>query len=156
MMQSLQTAAQLTLNASFRATALQGYRAKVKANAEALGLPNITLNDMIIYAVSRVLPRFPEVNAHWLGDKIVQFSDVTIGVAVDTPRGLLVPVIEQSQYKSLAALSGEFKPVAKSCIEGTIEPDRLQGGTFTITNLGAMGIESLPQCSTYQRWLSLV
>ena len=75
------------MNTSAKATSLQAYRAKAKANAEALGLPNITINDMILFAVSRVLPRFPELNAHFPGDAIEQFDAVNLGVAVDTDRG---------------------------------------------------------------------
>ncbi|MHC5068788.1 MAG: dihydrolipoamide acetyltransferase family protein [Planctomycetota bacterium] len=142
MMASLQGSAQLTLNTSFDASSIQAWRANYKANAEALGLPKITINDLIIFAVSRILPKFPELNAHWLGDKIVQFGDANIGVAVDTPKGLLVPVIPQANRKSLADLASEFRPLAMSCIEGNVQPERLSGGTFTITNLGAMGIES--------------
>ena len=138
---SLTSSAQLTLNSRFDARALQAYRKQCKANAEQLGLPNITINDMIVFAVSRVLPRFPECNAHFLGDRIVQHADVNLGVAVDTDRGLLVPVLPQANHKTLAQLASEFKPVAKAAQDGRIDPERLQGGTFTITNLGALGIE---------------
>ena len=141
MRQSLATTAQLTMTASARIAALQAYRARVKARAEDQGLPNITIGDMLAFAVSRVLPRFPELNAHFLGDRIVQFADVNLGIAVDTPRGLMVPVVPAAQRLSLAALAAGFKPVAQACIAGNPDPERLQGGTFTITNLGALGIE---------------
>ncbi|MDA3961339.1 MAG: dihydrolipoamide acetyltransferase family protein [Planctomycetota bacterium] len=142
MRQSLGTTAQLTMTAGAKATALQAYRAKVKGHAEALGLPNITIGDMIVYAVSRVLPRFPECNAHFLGDKVVQFGDVNIGVAVDTDRGLMVPVIPGANQRSLADLAAWFKPVAKSCQAGNVDPAVLSGGTFTVTNLGNLGIDT--------------
>ena len=142
MMHSLQSTAQLTMSASVKATALQAYRAKCKAQAETLGLPNITVGDMIVFAVSRVLPRFPELNAHFLGDKVVQFSDINIGVAVDTERGLLVPVIKQAQAMTLSQLSAHFKPIAKDCQQGSVNPELLSGGTFTVTNLGALGVDT--------------
>jgi pyruvate dehydrogenase E2 component (dihydrolipoamide acetyltransferase) len=139
---SLSSTAQLTMNTSAKATALQAYRAKAKANAEALGLPNITINDMILFAVSRVLPRFPEMNAHFLGKTIEQFDAIHLGVAVDTDRGLLVPVLKDADLLSLAGISSTFKPIAKAAQAGTIEPELLSGSTFTVTNLGASGIES--------------
>ncbi len=138
---SLAEHAQLTINRSFRATALQRYRALIKPRAAAGELPNITLGDMLIFAVSRVLPRHPLCNAHFLGDTIRRFADVNLGVAVDTPRGLTVPVIARAQTRSLAAIAAEFKPLAMACQDGTVDPDLLAGGTFTVTNLGAMGID---------------
>ena len=139
---SLQNSAQLTMTASFCAESLLTYRKQLKAQAEQLGLPNITINDMIVFAVSRVLKRHPQLNAHFLGDKILQFADVHIGVAVDTERGLLVPVLRNADQRSLASISQTFKPLAIACQEGKASPDDLQGGTFTITNLGALGIET--------------
>jgi len=141
MRQSLGSTAQLTLNASAAASAMQAFRAKIKLQGEALGLPNITLNDMILYACARTLPRHPQVNAHFCGDHIKQFSDVNLGVAVDTERGLMVPVLPQAQRMSLAQIANTFKPLAKAAQAGSISPDQLQGGTFTITNLGALGVD---------------
>ena len=129
------------MNTTFDASAIQAWRKRAKAGQEALGLPKVTINDLILFAVSRVLPDHQELNAHFLGDKIRQFSDVNIGVAVDTPRGLLVPVLPQAHKLSLE-IATTFKPLAVSAIEGTIAPEALSGGTFTVTNLGAMGIES--------------
>ncbi|MFW5752567.1 MAG: dihydrolipoamide acetyltransferase family protein [Planctomycetota bacterium] len=139
---SLSGSAQYTLNASARADALQALRQRFKAGAEALGLPNITIGDMIVFAVSRVLQRFPELNAHFLGEHIRRFTDVNLGVAVDTPRGLMVPVLPQVDRMTLAQISAAFRPLATECQNGSIDPDRLQGGSFTVSNLGALGIES--------------
>lgn len=142
MHQSLSSTAQLTLTARFEATAIQAWRANAKASAEALGLPKITINDIVLFAVSRVLPQFPELNAHWLGDRIVQFADIHLGVAVDTPRGLLVPVLRNTQALSLAGIASAFRPLATATIDGSVAPDDLDGGTFTVTNLGALGIDA--------------
>lgn len=139
---SLSQTAQITLNKSFDATALLAYRANVKAQAEALGLPNITLNDLIAYATIRTLLRHSSLNAHFLGDKIVEYGHVNLGVATDTERGLMVPVVHGAQNLSLRQLSATIKPMAKACQSGNINPDLLQGGTFTITNLGILGVES--------------
>ncbi len=145
MLNSLATTAQLTNTTSFDAGEIMGYRKKLKANAEALGLPNITLNDIIIYAVSRVLakPEHDLLNAHLLeGDILRKFSGVHIGIAVDTERGLMVPTIMNADKKSLAEISKEAKELAKACQSGSIAPDKLKGASFTISNLGSFGIEN--------------
>ncbi len=139
---SLSELAQLTLNSSFDATAILNYRERVKANMEKLGLPNITLNDIVLYAVSRVLKKHADINAHYLGDLIRQFSAVNLGLAVDTPRGLLVPTIFSADTLSLAELSTAAKSLAAQAQAGNISLDLLTGGTFTVTNLGALGVES--------------
>jgi len=142
MVQSLSTTAQLTMTRSFNATAIQTYRQKVKAHGEAFGLPNVTINDMIVYATAQTLRRHPELNAHFLGDKILQHGQVNLGIAVDTPRGLMVPVLNGAEQLPLSEVSARVKPLAMSCIEGNVSPDMLSGGTFTITNLGSLGVES--------------
>lgn len=143
MSRSLAEIPQLTHNFTFDASAIQAYRALVKKNDEAMGLPNITLNDVILYAVSRLLPKYPELNAHMLdGVTMRRFRDVNLGMAVDTPRGLMVPNIKAANRKSLAQISAEAKDLARQAIEGKISPDHLQGGTFTISNLGALNVES--------------
>ncbi len=139
---SLAGTAQITLNMSFDATAVLNYRAKVKAQAESLGLPNITLNDLIAYTVVKTLRHHPELNAHFLGDRTVQYPDVNLGIATDTERGLMVPVLRGAEGLSLSALSAALKPLLKAAQSGAINPDLLSGGTFTVTNMGMLGIES--------------
>lgn len=142
MLQSLQTTAQLTLNRTADARALQAFRAKLKASPEEMGLQKVTINDLVLLAVARTLPAFPELNATFDGKAITQYASVHLAMAVDTPRGLMVPVIRHAQALSLKALAGETKRVANGCLKGGINPDELAGGTFTVTNLGAFGIES--------------
>ncbi len=142
MHESLATTAQLTLNGFADARGLLTYRKKLKAADEALGLARITVNDLLLFAASRVVPRFPEVNAHFTGEAIRRFQAVHLGFAVDTPKGLMVPVIRHASLRSLADLAAESKRLATACIEGTVAPDEFEGGTFTITNLGALGIET--------------
>jgi pyruvate dehydrogenase E2 component (dihydrolipoamide acetyltransferase) len=142
MLASLQNTAQLTLNASADASAILGFRKKLKNSSEALGLTKVTINDLILFAVSRVVTNYPELNSHFLGDKMLKFKNVHLGFAVDTPRGLMVPVIKYANRLSLKELANESKRLAMACIEGSIAPDDLDGGTFTISNLGQMGIES--------------
>jgi pyruvate dehydrogenase E2 component (dihydrolipoamide acetyltransferase) len=140
---SLNTIPQLTHNHSFDATAIMAYRATVKAGRESLGLPDISLGDMVLFAVSRLLPKYPELNAHMLdANNIRLFKDVHLGVAVDTPRGLMVPKIRFANRRSLAEISSEVKRLAAAARDGSISPDELAGGTFTVSNLGNLGVES--------------
>ena len=139
---SLSGMAQLTLNTSFDATKIMDLRKSLKAGGEALGLPNITINDIILFAVSRVILNHKGVNAHCLEDTIRYFNTVNLGVAVDTPKGLMVPTLFHAEKLSLSELSKSAKGIIKAAQAGSISPDLLKGGTFTISNLGAMGIES--------------
>lgn len=141
---SLSNMAQLTLNSSFDATQVMAYRKMLKANAEALGMNNITLNDIVLYAVAKTIPAFRDLNAHYLDDKeiIRYFNTVNLGIAVDTERGLLVPTVFGAEKLSLNDLAGEAKSVIVAAQKGQISPDKLKGASFTVTNLGAMGIES--------------
>ena len=139
---SLSTMAQLTLNTSFDATKIMALRASLKTGAEKLGLPNITLNDMVLYAVSRVILNHRSLNAHYLDDTMRFFNTVNLGIAVDTDRGLLVPTVFGAEKLSLAELAKASKKVITEAQTGTISPDKLKGGSFTITNLGSLGIES--------------
>lgn len=139
---SLLNSAQLTHHHSFDATNILALRKGIKENAARLGLANITLNDFILFAVSRTLANHPDLNAHLVDGNILRrFKDVHLGVAVDTPRGLMVPTIFFANRKSLSELAVEAKTLAKQAQAGTINPDLLQGGTFTVSNLGALGVE---------------
>ena len=145
MTSSLSTAAQLTHTTSFDATEIMAFRKKVKANGEKLSLANITLNDIILFAVSRVLakPEHKALNAHLLnGDTMRYFNGVHLGVAVDTDRGLVVPTIKNAQNMSLNEISAKAKELAATCKNGGATPDMLSGASFTISNLGSYGIES--------------
>jgi len=141
---SLSSMAQLTLNASFDATKLLEMRAALKERAEKLGLPNITLNDMILFAVSRTILAHPDLNAHYLEEEgvIRQFTGVNLGIAVDTERGLLVPTLFGADKLTLAELSAKAKELIAAAQRGSVAPDLLRGASFTVTNLGSLGVES--------------
>ena len=139
---SLSTMAQLTLNTSFDATKIMELRASLKSGAEKMGLANITLNDMILFAVSRVILNHRDLNAHYLDDTMRYFNNVNLGIAVDTDRGLMVPTVFAAEKMTLNELSKNAKKVITSAQSGTINPDLLKGASFTITNLGSLGIES--------------
>lgn len=142
MLASLQTTAQLTLNSFADARALQAYRTRLKASAEELGLREVTVNDLVLFAVSRTLPQFPDINALFTGDALLKARRVHLGFAVDTPRGLLVPVIRNADALSLREMSQVARRLSQAAADGKVAPDDLQGGTFTVTNLGNLGIET--------------
>ncbi len=143
MMNSLSSMAQLTENISFDCTNIIALRAFIKANAERLNLPNITFNDIIIYAVSRVILNHKELNANLInGDTMRYFSSANIGIAVDTPKGLLVPVLFGADKMTLPEVAVNAKKLAKDAQAGTLKPDLMSGGSFTISNIGVFGIES--------------
>ena len=142
MLASLSTTAQLTLNSSADARVLQDLRGKFKESPETLGLRGVTINDMVLFAASRALLQHEDLNAHFTGDMIRQYADVHLGFAIDTPRGLMVPVIKNAQSLSLRAMAQEAGRLIAACREGRIMPDEMSGGTFTVTNLGGLGIES--------------
>lgn len=142
MLHSITTTCQLTMNASFDATEVLDYRKKIKEGKERLQLENITLNDIIVYTVSRVLHNHPDLNAHFLDDTMHYFKNAHIGIAIDTERGLMVPTIFNANLKSLNQISAEIKQLVNNCQKGTINPDMLKGASFTITNLGTLDIES--------------
>ncbi len=139
---SLQTTAQLTLNSSADAREILAFRRKLKDAPEKWGYGNITMNDILLYTAARTLPEFPDLNSHFLGDTIRRFEHVHLGFAVDTKKGLMVPVIRNAHLMTLKQISEEAKRLIFGCVEGGISPDELKGGTFTVTNLGAFGIES--------------
>ncbi len=141
MFQSLSTMAQLTHTTSFDATCIMNFRKGLKAAPEQLQVPNITLNDISLFAASRVLPKHPDLNAHFLEDKMRYFRHVNLGIAVDTPRGLMVPTLMRAEEKSLKEIAAEAKALAAACQDGSINPDLLQGASFTVSNLGTLGIE---------------
>nr|MBQ4319913.1 2-oxo acid dehydrogenase subunit E2 [Clostridia bacterium] len=141
---SLSNMAQLTLNSSFDATKIMAYRASLKENAEKMGLPNITFNDMVLFAVAKTILNHKDLNAHYLDDQGVMryFAHCNLGMAVDTERGLLVPTIMNADTMSLADIAKAAKKVAKDAQAGSISPDLLKGASFTVSNLGAFGVES--------------
>ena len=143
MVMSLSTMAQLTHTISFDCTNIMAFRKYLKDNAEILKLPPITINHIIIYAVSRVLKNHRDLNAHLLnGDTMRYFEHVNMGIATDTPRGLLVPTLFGADTMSLSEIAVKSKKLSQDAIDGKLSPEFLTGGSFTISNVGNMGIES--------------
>ena len=142
---SLTELAQLTLSTSFDASALVALRASLKAGGEAMGIGNITYNDMILFAVAKTLAtgKYKALNANLIGgDTMRYFEGVHLGIAVDTERGLMVPTVFDAQKLTLAELAKQAKALAADCQSGKANPDVLRGASFTISNIGPTGIES--------------
>lgn len=153
---SLQNSAQLTHHLSADARRILELRKKVKDAVEKKGYPtNITLNDMVCLAVIKALKKYPQVNAHFLGDSVRLFNKVHLGLAVDTERGLMVPVVKNADDLSIQGLANQLKEIANACKKGSIDPDLLssEAASFTVSNLGNYGVEiftpviNLPQAA---------
>lgn len=102
----------------------------------------ISINDMLIKACALALFKNPKVNSAWYGDKIVQFGNVDISVAVAIDDGLMTPIVRNANQKSLIQISNEVKELAKKAKSQKLKPEEYQGGGFTISNLGMYSIKS--------------
>ena len=142
MLESLQNSAQLTLNSSADASALLSLRETFKNSTLDSRFSKVNINDLVMFAVIKVLPNHPIINSLMLGDKIRYYENIHLGFAVDTPRGLMVPTIKNAQNLSLINLSNEVKRLANACRDNKVQVEELSGGTFTITNLGNFGIDN--------------
>ncbi len=101
----------------------------------------LSLNDFVLKAAAEAVRRVPAINASFQGDSVVQFADVQLSFAVAIAEGLITPIIKEAQNKSLIQISGEAKSLAVKAKEGKLKPDEFQGGTFTVSNLGMLGID---------------
>lgn len=138
MHKSLSISAQLTVMGEIDAYELVKLRNKLLKKEKDLGT-RITYTDIIIYIVSRALKAFPLVNASLINNTINIWEDINIGIAVALENGLIVPVIKNADKKSLITISKELKNLSKKAKERKLDILDVEGGTFTITNLGAYG-----------------
>jgi len=143
MHRSLRNSAQLTHHLSANALKMLQLRKEVKHRMIEGYVHNITLNDMVCYAVIRALKVHPAANAQFLDEKIRQFKKVNLGLAVDTERGLLVPALLNADDLSLPELSAQLKDLVENSRGGNVSPDLLvpEAATFTVSNLGNYGVE---------------
>lgn len=143
MYRSLHESAQITHHLGADARKIMELRAKVKKEMEMREVPNITLNDMVCFATVRALKQHSDINAHFRGDHIIRYRSVHLGFAVDTDRGLMVPVLKNAQSYSLPEFAIKMKDLAEKCQTGKIDPDLLSPSmaSFTVSNLGAYGVE---------------
>jgi pyruvate dehydrogenase E2 component (dihydrolipoyllysine-residue acetyltransferase) len=117
-------------------------REELKSAGEGADAAKITVNDFVLKASVMAAVKVPRVNASFDGDAIVQYADVDLGVAVAIEEGLLTPVIRAAQTKSLREISEIAKDLAHRARNKRMKPEEFQGGTFTVSNLGGIGIDS--------------
>ena len=139
MRESLATTAQYTMNASADAAGLLVMRARLKAST---GSAEININHLVTFCAIRALGETPSLNAEFIDGKIQEHAEVHLGFACDTPKGLLVPVVRNAHALSLPELAARMRELTAQATAGAIPADDLTGATFTISNLGNLGIES--------------
>lgn len=120
---------------------LMRIRKELNAANEAAQLPKISVNDFVLMAVSRAAASHPNVNASWAGDSVIQYGDVNVSVAIAVEDGLVTPVIRKAHKLSLKDISAAVKDLAVRARSKKLKPEEYAGGTITVSNLGAYGIE---------------
>ena len=130
------------LNIDIDAGPLMEARAELKSGGEDSDTSKITVNDFVLKAAVMAAVKVPKVNASFDNDAIVQYADVDLGIAVAIEDGLLTPVIRAAQDKSLREISELAKDLANRARNKRMKPEEFQGGSFTVSNLGGMGIDS--------------
>ena len=123
------------------AAPLMKLRAEANAAAETSGGQKLTVNDFVLKAVVTAAQKVPQVNASFAGDSIIQYGAVNLSVAVAVEEGLVTPVIRDAQKKSLREISDAVKDLATRARNKKLKPDEFAGGTITVSNLGAYGID---------------
>ncbi len=139
---SKQTIPHFYLHVEVDAAPLMALRAQVNAQAEKTHGNKYSVNDFILKAVINAAETVPAVNASFAGDHIVKFKHVGLSVAIAVEDGLVTPVIKQAESKSLLAISRAVKDFAVRAKDKKLKPDEFDGGTITVSNLGAWGIDS--------------
>ena len=130
------------LNIDIDAGPLMAARAELKSAGEDADTSKITVNDFVLKASVQAAVKVPKVNASFDGDAIMQYAEVDLGIAVAIEDGLLTPVIRGAQNKSLREISESAKDLAHRARNKRMKPEEFQGGSFTVSNLGGMGIDS--------------
>ncbi len=130
------------LTIDINAGPLMEAREELKSAGEGADAAKITVNDFVLKAAVMAAVKVPRVNASFDNEAIVQYADVDLGVAVAIEDGLLTPVIRAAQDKSLREISALAKDLAHRARNKRMKPEEFQGGTFTVSNLGGMGIDS--------------
>jgi pyruvate dehydrogenase E2 component (dihydrolipoamide acetyltransferase) len=130
------------LTIEINAGPLMEAREELKSAGEGADAAKITVNDFVLKAAVMAAVKVPRVNASFDNDAIVQYADVDLGVAVAIEDGLLTPVIRAAQDKSLREISALAKDLAHRSRNKRMKPEEFQGGTFTVSNLGSMGVDS--------------
>ncbi len=141
--QSMQTTPHFYVTMAMDATGLVELRTQLNTALEAGGdALRISFNDLIVMAVARTLARNPDINVSWDNDRLLRHKSVHLGIAVALPTGLIVPVLRDANRRNAADIAREVRRLAESARTGKLRPDEFSGGTFTISNLGMMDVES--------------
>ncbi|MBL6454451.1 pyruvate dehydrogenase complex dihydrolipoamide acetyltransferase [Belnapia sp. T6] len=140
--ESKQTIPHFYVTMDFEIDALLKLRADLNAKSakDGPGAFKLSVNDLVIKAVAATLRRFPNVNAMWTDEAILQFHDVDVSVAVSTPTGLITPIIRKADQKGLTTISNEMKDLANRAKANKLKPEEFQGGGFSISNMGMYGV----------------
>lgn len=153
MVHNMRTTAPVTLTTTADATNLVKFRNQRKTAAHESDAVVPSYTDIFVMLAALALKRHPALNARWEIERIVTVADIHIGVAVDTEAGLLVPVVRHVLSLTLQQIAQQTRNLAEKARRRQLSSDEMQGGTFTITNLGAYGIDAFtpiinwPQCA---------
>jgi pyruvate dehydrogenase E2 component (dihydrolipoamide acetyltransferase) len=142
LVQSLGPVPHFYLNIEINAAPLMAAREELKSAGEQSDAAKITVNDFVLKAAVMAAVKVPRVNASFDGDAFVQYADVDLGIAVAIEDGLLTPVIRAAQNKSVREISEAVKDLAHRARNKRMKPEEFHGGSFTVSNLGGMGIDS--------------
>ena len=141
LLESKTTIPHFYLQAEIDAEPLANLRHTINSAAESAGLAKLTVNDFILKATASAAARVPLANASFGGDSIIQFANVQLACAVAVDEGLVTPVIREAQKKSIGQISAAIKDLATRARSKKLKPEEYQGGTITVSNLGAYGVE---------------
>ena len=142
LLESKQTVPHYYLSVDVRMDDLMATRAQLNASLEKQKRDKLSVNDFVIKAAALALREVPDMNAAWHGDFIRKYKQAHISVAVQTDIGLLVPVVRMADAKGLEAIHGDVRALADKAKGGGLTPAEMEGGTFTISNLGMFGIKN--------------
>jgi pyruvate dehydrogenase E2 component (dihydrolipoamide acetyltransferase) len=142
LVQSLGPVPHFYLTIEINAAPLMAAREELKSGGEQSDAAKITVNDFVLKAAVMAAVKVPRVNASFDGDAFIQYADVDLGIAVAIEDGLLTPVIRAAQNKSLREISAMAKDLASRARNKRMKPEEFHGGSFTVSNLGGMGIDS--------------
>jgi pyruvate dehydrogenase E2 component (dihydrolipoamide acetyltransferase) len=140
MMAGVHQTAPVTLTTKIDAQSLVSFRERLKLDVSVGMVPSY--NDILIGLAAQTLREFPELNACWYREGIYQFEEIHIATAIDTPDGLLAPVVHHTDRLTLVELAGQTKQLIQLARTGQLKQEHLTGGTFTVTNLGMFGIDA--------------
>ncbi len=129
------------LTRSVNMTRFNDWRTRLNLEAEERKLPKVSVNDLLVLAAARALVKHPEVNSSWQGDSIRRFAAVHVAIAVAIPDGLITPVISNANQLGARDIAAQSRELIEKAKKGQLKPEEYQGGTFSISNLGMMGIE---------------